>query len=64
MFMFVQVLIVGGGDGGVARECAKHPKVENITMIEIDQVLCLHYIHRIVYFVVLQLQFVLIVKLF
>lgn len=38
MFLFVQVLIVGGGDGGVARECAKHPKVENITMIEIDQV--------------------------
>lgn len=32
------VLIIGGGDGGVARECAKHPKVEAITMIEIDEV--------------------------
>lgn len=31
-----KVLIVGGGDGGVARECAKHPKVEDITMVEID----------------------------
>ena len=32
------VLLVGGGDGGVARECAKHPLVENIHMVEIDQV--------------------------
>ena len=31
------VLIVGGGDGGVARECAKHPLVETITLVEIDQ---------------------------
>ncbi|XP_066915640.1 spermidine synthase-like [Clytia hemisphaerica] len=31
------VLVVGGGDGGVARDCAKHSKVERITMIEIDQ---------------------------
>lgn len=30
------VLIVGGGDGGVAREVAKHKLVENITQVEID----------------------------
>ncbi|XP_034946910.1 spermidine synthase isoform X2 [Chelonus insularis] len=30
------VLIVGGGDGGVAREVVKHPKVERITQVEID----------------------------
>lgn len=31
-----QVLIVGGGDGGVAREVAKHPQVERIVQVEID----------------------------
>nr|CAD7446928.1 unnamed protein product [Timema bartmani] len=31
-----QVLIVGGGDGGVAREVAKHPAVETIFQVEID----------------------------
>lgn len=30
------VLIVGGGDGGVAREVAKHPLVEKIVQVEID----------------------------
>ncbi|XP_076679168.1 spermidine Synthase isoform X2 [Andrena cerasifolii] len=30
------VLIVGGGDGGVAREVAKHPQVERIMQVEID----------------------------
>ncbi|CAK9819916.1 Spermidine synthase [Anthophora quadrimaculata] len=30
------VLIVGGGDGGVAREVAKHPQVEKIVQVEID----------------------------
>ncbi|XP_076631800.1 spermidine Synthase [Colletes latitarsis] len=30
------VLIVGGGDGGVAREVAKHPEVERIVQVEID----------------------------
>ncbi|CAL7950203.1 unnamed protein product [Xylocopa violacea] len=30
------VLIVGGGDGGVAREVAKHPQVERIVQVEID----------------------------
>ena len=37
--VFVQVLIVGGGDGGVAREVAKHPEVEEIHLCEIDEVL-------------------------
>jgi spermidine synthase len=31
------VLIIGGGDGGVAREVAKHPLVKSITQCEIDQ---------------------------
>ncbi|XP_012276735.1 spermidine synthase [Orussus abietinus] len=30
------VLIVGGGDGGVAREVAKHPDVEKVVQVEID----------------------------
>ena len=31
------MLIVGGGDGGVLREVAKHPGVERIVMCEIDE---------------------------
>lgn len=31
-----RVLIIGGGDGGVAREVAKHSSVETIDMVEID----------------------------
>ncbi|EJS42704.1 spe4p [Saccharomyces arboricola H-6] len=31
-----RVLIIGGGDGGVLREVAKHSCVEDITMVEID----------------------------
>lgn len=31
-----RVLIVGGGDGGVAREVARHPEVERIDLCEID----------------------------
>ena len=34
----IQVLIIGGGDGGVAREVAKHPLVEKIDLCEIDEV--------------------------
>ena len=30
------VCIVGGGDGGMAREVLKHPGVERVTMVEID----------------------------
>ena len=29
---------MGGGDGGVARECVKHPMVESVKMVEIDDV--------------------------
>ncbi|XP_014215876.1 spermidine synthase-like [Copidosoma floridanum] len=31
------VLIVGGGDGGVAREVAKFPKIEKVYQVEIDE---------------------------
>ncbi|MBS0122958.1 polyamine aminopropyltransferase [Thetidibacter halocola] len=31
-----QVCIVGGGDGGMAREVLKHRRVEKVTMVEID----------------------------
>lgn len=30
------ILIVGGGDGGILREVCKHTSVENITQVEID----------------------------
>jgi spermidine synthase len=33
----LSVCIVGGGDGGVLREVAKHQGVESISMCEIDQ---------------------------
>lgn len=36
----VKVLIVGGGDGGVLREVARHPGVETIDMCEIDSMVC------------------------
>ncbi|UYV68230.1 SRM [Cordylochernes scorpioides] len=32
-----KVLIIGGGDGGVAREVAKHPQVETIVQCELDE---------------------------
>jgi spermidine synthase len=32
-----RVLIIGGGDGGMAREVLKHPEVEHVTMVEIDR---------------------------
>lgn len=31
------VLIIGGGDGGILREVLKHPNVESVTQVEIDQ---------------------------
>jgi spermidine synthase len=31
------VLIIGGGDGGTAREVLKHSSVEHVDMVEIDQ---------------------------
>ena len=36
-FMFIQVLVVGGGDGGVLREVSRHSSVEHIDICEIDQ---------------------------
>jgi spermidine synthase len=32
-----KVLVVGGGDGGVLRECIKHPGVESVTLCELDE---------------------------
>lgn len=32
-----RVLIIGGGDGGILREVCKHPSVERVTQVEIDQ---------------------------
>jgi spermidine synthase len=31
------VLIIGGGDGGTAREILKHPSIQTIDMVEIDE---------------------------
>ncbi len=31
------VLIIGGGDGGVAREALRHPSVKKVVMVEIDE---------------------------
>ena len=31
------VLIIGGGDGGVAEEVLKHPSVEQVTLVEFDE---------------------------
>src|SRR5690606_39409473 len=31
-----RVLIIGGGDGGILREVARHRDIESITMVEID----------------------------
>jgi len=32
-----QVLIIGGGDGGTLREVLRHPGIERVDMVEIDQ---------------------------
>jgi spermidine synthase len=45
-----RVLIIGGGDGGMAREAMKHKGVERVTMVEIDRSvvdLCTAYIPSI-----------------
>lgn len=34
----LQVLIIGGGDGGVAREVIKHDVVQRVVQCEIDAV--------------------------
>lgn len=33
-----KVLVIGGGDGGTVRELVKHPGLEKVTMVEIDDV--------------------------
>lgn len=41
------ILIIGGGDGGMLREVCRHASVERITMVEIDQAvvdMCKHYL--------------------
>ena len=35
--IFIQVLVVGGGDGGVLWEVSRHSSVEHIDICEIDQ---------------------------
>ena len=32
-----QVLIIGGGDGGSSEEILKHPSIEGVTLVELDQ---------------------------
>ena len=34
---FKDVLVIGGGDGGSVREILRHPQVERVTMVEIDE---------------------------
>lgn len=36
VFMALQVLVIGGGDGGVLREVARHTSVDQIDICEID----------------------------
>lgn len=38
LFSLSQVLIIGGGDGGVLREVVKNPLVESVVLCEIDEV--------------------------
>lgn len=33
-----RVLVIGGGDGGTARECLRHPGVQHVDLVEIDGV--------------------------
>lgn len=46
MLSFLQVLIIGGGDGGVAREVVRHPLVEEVVQCEIDEVRKCHQHQR------------------
>ncbi|TDO99674.1 polyamine aminopropyltransferase [Marinomonas balearica] len=42
-----RVLIIGGGDGGMLREVLRHPEVEHVTQVEIDQAvidMCTEYL--------------------
>ncbi|MBT3584658.1 MAG: polyamine aminopropyltransferase [Halobacteriovoraceae bacterium] len=45
----LKVLIIGGGDGGTAREVLRHSKVESVTMVEIDKMVtdaCIEFIPK------------------
>lgn len=45
-----RVLIIGGGDGGIAREVLRHPMVERVVMVEIDAAVirfCRRYLPKI-----------------
>jgi spermidine synthase len=35
--IFPQVLVIGGGDGGVLREVSRHSSIEQIDICEIDK---------------------------
>ena len=37
IMLLIQVLVVGGGDGGVLREISRHSSVEHIDICEIDK---------------------------
>lgn len=66
----MQVLVVGGGDGGVLREISRHSSVETIDICEIDKMvidvskiskiyqvfLMLCFIFNMLYFFVLQVS--------
>jgi spermidine synthase len=43
------ILIIGGGDGGMLREALRHETVKNVTMVEIDKAvvdMCVKYLPR------------------
>ena len=45
-----RVLVIGGGDGGTARECLRHADVHHLDLVEIDPVvveLCQRHLHGI-----------------
>jgi spermidine synthase len=45
-----RILIIGGGDGGILRECLQHKTVQHVTMVEIDRAvvdMCLKYMPTI-----------------
>ncbi|RMG41245.1 MAG: polyamine aminopropyltransferase [Methanobacteriota archaeon] len=42
-----EILVIGGGDGGTVRELLRHPEVEHIDLVDIDEMVsqaCLKYI--------------------
>mgnify|MGYP003338237616 CR=1 FL=1 len=45
-----RVLVIGGGDGGTARECLRHPEVRHLDLVEIDGLVvewCQHHLPSI-----------------